>query len=280
MHVVQLLDRFLTNLALDYRFVTLRRMPIPWLSRWAYLPRKYLAILRNRRVVTFLGRPFCYDNRFMPALLQAYPVEIAWLNGFMDFASARTVMDVGANVGQFGFVLKSFFPHLAVCSFEPNPAAFALLSVNASQYPGWTPFPFGLAPTAQSRDFYVVEGKSAQGSVFAENATMNLLSADCRKISVSLEHLSEEVLAARGIPREFDVVKIDVEGAEREVLESLHHVRWRYLYLELSIARGGRTTLEATMELIQRTSGRRPRIVYQQKPAATATHIDVILASA
>jgi FkbM family methyltransferase len=275
----QILDRLVTNFANDYRFATFHALPLSLTSRLGYLPRKYAAIVRNQRQVRFLGKPFHYDNRLMPALLQAYPNEIAALDRHVHFGTATRVMDVGANVGQFGFVLKTFFPHLEVVSFEPNPSAFDCLRRNATQHAGWRVFPFGLAPESRARDFFVVDGKSAQGSVFPENAAVNLLRGEPSRIQVRLEHLSDEVLAAHAIPREYDFVKIDVEGFERDVLASLDRIRWRYLYLELSVTRAGSTSLDEVQALVARTTGRRPRVVFQQPIEPGTSHIDVILAS-
>lgn len=275
----QILDRLVTNFANDYRFATFHALPLPLPARLGYLPRKYAAILQNRREVRFLGRPFRYDNRLMPALLQAYPGEIAALDRHVRFASATRVMDIGANVGQFGFVLKTFFPHLDVVSFEPNPAAYDCLRVNVAQHPGWRAFPFGLASRSQMSDFFAVDGKSAQGSVFPENAAVNLLSGQPTRIQVRLEHLSDDVLATHALPREYDFVKIDVEGFERDVLASLDQIRWRYLYLELSVTRAGSTSLAEVQALIARTTGQQTRVVFQQDIRAETSHIDVILAS-
>ena len=275
----QILDRLVTNFAFDYRFATFHALPLSLPARLGYLPRKYAAILQNRREVRFLGKPFRYDNRLMPAILQAYPGEIAALDRHLQFQTATRVMDVGANVGQFGFVLKTFFPHLEVVSFEPNPAAYDCLRINAAQHQDWRVFPFGLAPHSQSSDFFVVDGKSAQGSVFPENAAVNLLSGDPRRIQVRLEHLSDELLTAQGIPREYDFVKIDVEGYERDVLASLDCIRWRYMYLELSVTRTGSTSLDEVRALVARTTGKPPRVVFQQDVTPGTSHIDVILAS-
>ena len=275
----QLLDRLVTNFANDYRFATFRALPLSLPARLGYLPRKYAAILQDRREVRFLGKPFRYDNRLMPALLQAYPGEIAALDRHVRFATATRVMDIGANVGQFGFVLKTFFPHLDIVSFEPNPAAYDCLRVNATHHAGWRTFPFGLASRSQTSDFFAVDGKSAQGSVFPENAAVNLLSGEPTRIQVRLEHLTDDVLSAHDIPSEYDFVKIDVEGFERDVLESLDRIRWRYLYLELSVTRTGSTPLEEMQALIARITGKQPRVVFRQDIGPEASHIDVILAN-
>ena len=275
----QILGRLATNLALDYRFATFAELPLSAMERLAYLPRKYAAIAGGARKITWLGRPFRYDNRLMPALLQGYPREIAALDRHVHFASAARVMDVGANVGQFAFTLKTFFPHLTVVSFEPNPDAFALLQENTAQHSSWRALPFGLARAAQSSDFYVVEGKSAQGSLYAENATLNLIGGASKKIQVRLEQLTEATLAAHDLPSEYDFVKIDVEGFELDVLASLDRVRWRYLYLELSLQRTGGSSLEEVTRLIERITGRPPRVVYEEPVAPGASHMDVILAA-
>ena len=275
----QILGRLATNLALDYRFATFAALPVPAAERLAYLPRKYGAIAADARQITWLGRRFRYDNRLMPALLQGYPREIAALDRHVHFATAARVMDVGANVGQFAFTLKTFFPHLTVVSFEPNPDAFALLQENATQHSGWRALPFGLARTAHSSDFYVVEGKSAQGSLYAENATLNLIGGASKRIQVRLEQLTDATLAAHDLPGEYDFVKIDVEGFELDVLASLDRVRWRYLYLELSLRRSGATSLEEVTRLVERTTGRAPRVVYEEPVAPGASHMDVILAA-
>lgn len=276
----QIASRIVTNFALDYQFVTFHEAGIRLPQRWSYLPRKYAAIVRNLRALSFLGRTFHYDNRLMPALLEGYPRELADLHRQIDFRTARRVLDVGANVGQFGFVLKTFFPHIELYSFEPNPDAYALLTANARQFTGWRCLPFGLAPTSQARDFFVVEGKSAQGSVFAENATANLLQADYKRLQVRLEYLSDTALDEHQLPHDYDFVKIDVEGFESAVIASLDRIRWRFMYLEVSLEREGRTTLDEVLALMERTWGARPRVVHQQHSRDAASLLHVILASA
>jgi hypothetical protein len=42
-------------------------------------------------------------------------------------AADTTILDVGANVGQYARLARRAFPQAKICSFEPNPAAFAKL---------------------------------------------------------------------------------------------------------------------------------------------------------
>jgi FkbM family methyltransferase len=49
--------------------------------------------------------------------------------------SARTVIDVGANVGQFAIAAAMLFPDALIYSFEPHPACFEHLVKNAARLP-------------------------------------------------------------------------------------------------------------------------------------------------
>ena len=68
-------------------------------------------------------------------------------------------------------------------------------------------------------------------------------------------------------------------AAPRSGLASLDRVRWRYLYLELSLRRSGASSLAEVTRLVERMTGRAPRVVYEEPVAPDASHMDVILAA-
>src|SRR6266849_584477 len=57
---------------------------------------------------------------------------------------ARTVLDVGANTGQFAVAAAKLFPGARVYSFEPLPACVTQLRRHASKLPNLTIYPFAL----------------------------------------------------------------------------------------------------------------------------------------
>ncbi len=57
---------------------------------------------------------------------------------------ARTVLDVGANTGQFAVAAAKLFPGPRVYSFEPLPACVTQLRRHASKLPNLTIYPFAL----------------------------------------------------------------------------------------------------------------------------------------
>ena len=56
----------------------------------------------------------------------------------------RTVLDVGANVGQFGIAAAKLFPGVHVHSFEPLPTAVAALRRNVRRLDNVTVYPIAL----------------------------------------------------------------------------------------------------------------------------------------
>jgi hypothetical protein len=95
-----------------------------------------------------------------------------------------------------------------------------------------------------------VRGKSGQGSIYRENAAQGLLGGEVEETQSSFKVLNAEECSRLGLPSQFDLIKVDVEGAELEVLRSLGGISWRYLYAELSSGRhGGASAAEAQSAL-------------------------------
>ena len=270
-----LVEKALLNLRNDAEF--LRDDTLPLQERIRFIADKYVSMTLGRRRVTYLTKPFVYDNRWMPALLQNYPREIEELGRFVPFDRIRTVFDIGANVGQFGRTLLWRHPHLELHSFEPNPGVFELLRENAAGYPNWWTYDCGLGSTRGAIDFYFVEGKSAQGSVYAGNASLHLLKSHTKSLKVQVEVLDEPFIAAHHLPQQVGLLKVDVEGYEKEVLQGAKGIRWEYLYIECSLARDGALPLETLVELVTRQWGTAPRVLYRSESKPTDVVFNVIL---
>lgn len=263
------------NLRFDLALAAARELPVA--GRLRLGAAKYAAIAANRRTIRYLDHTFHYDNRLAPAMLPAYLQEIRRLDAVVNLAAARTVLDVGANVGQFGATAAWRFPDLQVWSFEPNPEAYALLQANARQVDNWHTVPFGIAATEQEVELWFVPGKSAQGSTRRENATAGLLVTNARAVRVPLQPLTTDTSARLEIPLQVDVLKVDVEGAEASALRGLAAVRWQWLALETSANRSGGLDLEAAVDLIDAIWGTRPRVAWADEVRRGAPARDVIL---
>jgi len=250
----------------------------PLLHRLGYALRKYLCIAKHGRHISYQGTTFHFDNRLAPAVFQVYPVELQQLAGIIPVANDWKILDVGANLGQFAVCFLHAFPGIDISSFEPNPYAYEYLEKNQEAHPSasqWKIIPCGIGAKDEAVTFYFVEGKSAQGSVYEDNATTGL-QGDATEIEVQLHSLTTEHCAAFGIPTEFDLIKIDVEGAELAVLEGCIDIQCNYLLLEVSMNRTGASSRESVHELVESTFGKRAEEIWNSGASGQGTSIDLL----
>ncbi|HUG64312.1 MAG TPA: FkbM family methyltransferase [Gaiellaceae bacterium] len=122
-------------------------------------------------------------------------------------AADGVVVDVGAGVGEFTLAAARRFPELTVLSCEPNPAAFALLTLNAaaSGYTNVKIIPAAIGTEPQ----YVLRNAASGARASAVGA------ADAQAVVVMGRRLDEIVPCGP-----IRLLKIDCEGLEVDVLRS------------------------------------------------------------
>ena len=180
--------------------------------------------------VQYLGQPFEFDNPATPLNLQAYPYE---LTGKIQQAIGvpSSILDIGANIGQFSRTASYLWPDAVIDSFEPNPAAFEMLERNTAGVSGIRRFNMAIGDGGTT-DFHFERGRTGTGSFLADNVAA-LHDSESVTISVAVTDSP-----ARETGRDhYDLVKIDVEGYELHVIERLAGVTCRCLYLEGSLGR-------------------------------------------
>jgi FkbM family methyltransferase len=201
-----------------------------------YILRKYAAFTKRSKFIKYLGNDIESDNVATPVTLQGYPAEIYELDEHVNFRNPCAILDIGANIGQFSITLATLFPKTRIYSFEANPDIFVLLQKNTKNLPNIVTFNVAVGPNRKMA-FYYVPGKSGKGSFILSNAVINLDAKDVKKIEIDSVELTEESCQSLGIPIKFDLIKIDVEGFEYQVLNSLKEIKTRYLVLEYSVGR-------------------------------------------
>jgi FkbM family methyltransferase len=122
---------------------------------------------------------------------------------------AKTIVDVGSNIGLFSYYARLQAPNARIIAIEADPDTFALLNLNLANQ-NVERLHQAAASEAGTIDFYSSEisGWSSRYAVLgAKNA---------RRVSVPAEPLSVTLgkLGVDGI----DFLKIDVEGAEYDIL--------------------------------------------------------------
>jgi FkbM family methyltransferase len=217
-----------------------------------YALRKWKAVILNKREIQFLGKNISYEDRLAPFTIFDYVNEINYTKKLFGFSGGR-VLDIGANIGIYGSVISELFPGSAVYSFEPNLLPFLHLKENSSTFSTWHVFNFGVSSSSEEVDFYYVQEKTGQGSIYRENASLNLLEEGAIvSTKVTLKPLDAEFLTKNCGGNYFRLVKIDVEGAERSVVEGLSNITFKYMYVEMSSGREGASSVEEFLELLRK----------------------------
>jgi FkbM family methyltransferase len=208
-------------------YVLLARTGVLWIRGFAF----YQARVKNRphqlagaeRVTKGLYRLTFADgsvfhiaspqriNRYLkPAGLTATLDALAgkYLDPGWDPAALKTVVDVGANVGEFATALLSANPDLHVLCVEADPAALPALRANLSPFPSATVAPVAVGDRSGEMTFYS-SWRDADSSLIKP-------SGRSRALHVRVTTL-DDVVRGQGWTS-VSLVKMDAEGAEPEVL--------------------------------------------------------------
>jgi FkbM family methyltransferase len=157
-----------------------------------------------------LGLPHPLHVRLKTSDLSTY-VKI-FLEREYDFelaAEPRVIVDAGANIGLASVWYANRYPRARIVALEPEPSNFRMLCVNVARYPAIVPLQTALWRSAG--DVAVVDpGLGHWAFRTEEPGAAAPGSAAARALSV------DALMRAHGIDR-IDLLKVDIEGAEREV---------------------------------------------------------------
>jgi len=185
------------------------------------------SLATNSRKIKYFGNSFFYDNYYTPLSIQVYPSEVNNIlrNVCLDI---NKVLDIGGNIGQFSVTLKNLIPNSHIDVFEPNPDIFEMLTKNTSYYDNINVYNYGIGNPAANNRLNYVKGKSAIGSIFADNAKHN--NKNLKTIGVNLVKDVKKITHSAS----YDLVKVDVEGFEYDVIKELSNVKTKLLFIEIS----------------------------------------------
>ena len=178
---------------------------------------------------------FGYDlTKFTPG---AHPM--ARKKQLLESYGIDTVLDVGANGGQFGRQLRNYLGYARrILSFEPLSSAFALLKARAQGDPAWEVFDFAIGDAAERREINVAANSQS-------SSLLDMLPSH-EKAAPEARYVGREVIEVRTLDSLFGelcrsarnvYLKIDTQGYESKVLKGA----------ENSLARIGTVQLEMSL---------------------------------
>ena len=171
---------------------------------WKAKQKSFGEIRASRWNTSFCLRPGTtdYDTYEHVFVLKEYDFPIPF--------EPKLIVDGGANIGMSALYFARRFPQARIVSIEPDPANCALLQHNTRDYPQVESLQKGIwSKSGHLR----IRDKMADANAFQVEWAAEA-AAD------TLEAISLEEILVRSGADVLDVVKLDIEGAEKEVFRA------------------------------------------------------------
>lgn len=144
------------------------------------------------------------------------------------------VVDVGANEGHWSLYMCKQHPGAAILAIEPNPIPLELMKKNfeSNNIKNVEILPIAISKEASKKDLETIDNVTSLGSFKIDRTGRPWITdARIRRITVECKRLDDlkEVKNAVAI----DLLKVDVEGAELEVIEGAAGVLDKIIRLEI-----------------------------------------------
>ncbi|NPA26845.1 MAG: FkbM family methyltransferase [Chloroflexi bacterium] len=130
----------------------------------------------------------------------------------------RTVLDVGAHVGEFATAARVMFPRAHIYSFEPQPQPFARLSQTMRKRGRWTGFPVALGAHNETKTLWASPYTAASSLRPMARAHRDAFPWTESHASGSVQVVPLDALRPQLHLRPRVLLKMDVQGYELEVL--------------------------------------------------------------
>jgi FkbM family methyltransferase len=207
MTISSLIVRALNKLHIINRYNNRDIFPIHWFNL-----RCPITLNNSKSIIPVLNKTG-WENLFLTD---------GWFTGILKYLNVKpdwTIVDVGANIGRSLLKIKSIDKEIRYFGFEPNPVCINYLEnlIKANKFTDTTIYPIAVSNQSGIMLFY--HHTSSQTDPSASIIPGYRPSGDIKSTHFVPVYKLKDIADFREI-RFINLIKIDVEGAEIEVLES------------------------------------------------------------
>jgi FkbM family methyltransferase len=233
------------SLVLDFKFLEVSKWD--FIKKIDFLIAKYCLIAKHffknfelgSSHVIFSREKIYYDSKFGLAGYQSMLSRHQKLIQLVGITDAKTILDIGANVGFFSKLCRDLFPESVIYAIEPVPQIFKCLQLNFKNDSKTKCFNIGFSDFSGKARMKFYENDSAISAIDNDG-----------NIEVKIETLDN--FAMQNEIAKIDILKIDTETFEAHVLRGgLHTLSLvKYLFIEITMENNPNYTMSSLMKLL------------------------------
>ncbi len=182
---------------------------------------KFINKLNKKNYVRILGMKFSYLNK-VSVISMLYDLFCSGTYYFKSENSKPIIIDIGANLGDSILYFKWIYPKSVIHAFEPNVKAFNVLQKNVTEnkFVNVYLYNVGLGKKNQKKKLFSNKDETFYtSSLLRESFKLN---QELISNTVEIKNLTKMKILEKY--DQIDLIKMDVEGSEREILSSLSDV--------------------------------------------------------
>jgi len=214
-----------------------------------FLLKKYILIFKHFVVkfkfgqskMSLFNKEYFYDSHFGLGSLQGILTRHKYLLSFMNIKNSevKTVLDIGANIGNFTILSHKLFPKAKIFSFEPIPFTFSILEKNIGKQKNIKIFNKAVGEKTGSQLMSFDEDSSGLSRFSNKGTEVKVTSLD--------DFIKEEKIST------IDLLKIDTETFESYVLKGATKslAKTKYICIEITLESNPNYTISSLFSLLK-----------------------------
>ncbi len=141
-----------------------------------------------------------------------------WLLKNLSNNCSETILDIGANIGEYSLKCHKYFPRSKIYAIEASPKTYKLLNKNTSNFLNIISINKALSDSSEKKLFYERSDFSGRNTFEGKNKGLTYEN----KIIIEL-FKGDYFLSEEGIEDNIKILKVDVEGHELKVLKGFEN---------------------------------------------------------